>query len=186
VRPLKTNSYRPSGAWGYVGETVAQGYFDSSTRNYTGTIDYGGQAALQASVVAALGVNGQQRWDHLVVSAARVYLFRKSGVGSGGTITVSLYNSPAEAGVGGQPTRAGTAVVENAASPGAGKWNTVGTEHWAALKAGTARSIVMYDNRAAAYMQFDGKSKGATRCNLQLDCSWDYALTAGVPPAWTP
>jgi len=54
------------------------------------------------------------------------------------------------------------------------------------LKAGTARSIVLYDAVASSYAQFDGKSSASNRCNLQLVCSWDYALTAAVPPAWTP
>lgn len=186
VRPSKTNSYRPSSGWGYIGEAVGQGYWSSSSSNYTGCIDYGGQATLRAAVEAALGANGATRYSNMTVSAARVYLFKKSGVGAGGSIDVTFYNSTAEAGVGGAPNRAGTGVVAASSSGGAGAFESIGTAHWDALKAGTARSIVLYDARAAAYAQFDGKSTATNRCNLQLDCAWDYALTAAVPPAWTP
>jgi len=100
VRPSKTNSYRPSSGWGYIGEAVGQGYWSSSSSNYTGTIDYGGAATLKAAVVAALGTNGSKRWDNLVVSAANVYLFKKSGVGTGGSVPLSILTAPPRPGSG--------------------------------------------------------------------------------------
>ena len=186
VRPNKTNSYRPSSAWGYIGEAVGQGYYSNSNNNYTGCIDYGGLAVLKAAVITALGTNGATRWDNLTVSAARVYLFKKNNVGSGGPIPVSFYNSTAEAGVGGAPNRQGTKVVTTSTSASAGAFLSIGTAHWDALKAGTARSIVLYDPTAANYAQFDGKSTAANRCNLQLDCSWNYPIGSPVTPSWTP
>lgn len=185
VRPDATNSYRPDVGWGYVGETVAEGYYTDSGRNYTGCIDYGTNAQLRAKVEAALGANGATRYDNMTVSAARVYLQKKTGVGSSASVTVSFFNSTSQSGVGGAPPRSGTKVDAASAASGAGSWLSIGTAHWAALKAGTARSIVLYNLTTAAYSQFDGKSLAANRCNLQLDCSWNYALTAATPPAWT-
>jgi hypothetical protein len=185
VRPAKTNSYRPDVGWGYIGENVGQGYYSDSGRNYTGTIDFGGQATLQAAVIAALGANGATRWANMTVSAARVYLYKRTGVGSSASITVSFFNSTAEAGVGGAPARTGTKVDAASAASGAGSWLSIGTAHWDALKAGTARSIVLYNATTTMYAQFDGKSAATNRCNLQLDCSWNYQLTTAVTPVWT-
>ena len=187
VRPEKTNSYRNDVDWGYIGEAVGQGYYSVASRNYSGVIDYGTNAQLKAKVQTALGANGATRYTNMTVSAARVYLFKKTGVGAGGPVNVSFYVSVAEAGaVDAEPVRQGTKVTEATASGGSGKWQSIGTAHWALLKAGTARSVVTYDNAAANYAQFDGKSTATDRCNLQLDCAWNYALTAAVPPAWTP
>ena len=184
VRPDKTNSYRPDTGWGYIGEHVGQGYYSDSARNYTGTIDFGGLAALRAKVEAALGANGATRFDNMTVAAARVYLFKRTGVGSSGSVTVSFFNSPATAGAGGAPARNGTGVSAASAASGAGSYLSIGVAHWAALKDGSARSIVLYNVTTANYSQFDGKSVAANRCDLQLDCSWDYALTVATPPAW--
>lgn len=185
VRPAKTNSYRPDVGWGYIGENVGHGYFSDSGRNYTGCIDYGGQAALQAAVIAALGANGATRFANMTVSAARVYLFKRTGAGDNAGEPVYIYNSPAEAGVGGAPARNGVAVSPTTAAQGSGSFVSIGTAHWDALKAGTARSIVLYELSATRYAQFDGKSSAANRCNLQLDCAWNYQLTTAVTPVWT-
>lgn len=188
IRPDKTNSYRPDSDWGYVGGDVAQGYYSSSGRNYTGCIDLGTNAQLRAKVEAELGANGAKRYDNMTVSAARVYLFKQTGVGSGGTVTVYFYNSTATAGSGGEPPRNGTAVASTSPSGGAGAWVSIGTAHWAALKAGTARSIVTYHLATTNYARFDGKDVGgssSTRCNLQLDCAWNYQLSTAVVGKWT-
>lgn len=186
IRPEKTNSYRPDTGWGYIGENVGQGYFSDSGRNYTGTIDYGTNAQLRAKVEADLGTNGAKRYDNMTVSAARVNLYKKTGVGSNSALTVTFYNSPATAGTGGAPVRNGTATTDTSSASGSSKWCAIGTAHWAALKAGTARSIVLYNASAAVYAQFVGKGGNTdTTSDLQLDCSWNYALTAAVPPAWT-
>lgn len=185
IRPDKTNSYRPDVSWGYIGANVGQGYYSASGSNYTGVIDYGTNAQLRAKCEAALGANGATRYDNMTVSAARVYLHKVSGVGAGGSVTVSFYNSTATAGTGGAPARNGTVVNEATASGGAGKWQSIGTAHWDALKAGTARSIVTYNLGTANYARFDGKDVAAGRCDLQLDCSWDYQLTSAVAAAWT-
>lgn len=185
VRPEKTNSYRPSSGWGYIGEAVGQGYYSSSNSNYTGTIDYGTNAELQAKVIAALGTNGATRYTNMTVSAARVFLQKKSGVGTGGTVPLSFYNSTAVAGTGGAPNRQGTEVNATSPSGGSGAFVSIGTAHWAALKAGTGRSIVLYELSSAVYAQFDGKSTAANRCNLQLDCSWNYSIGSPVTPVWT-
>ena len=184
VRPDKTNSYRPDVGWGYIGENIGQGYYSQSGRNYTGVMDFGTNAELEAKVIAALGANGATRYANMSVSAARVYLFKRTGVGSGGSVTASFFNSTAAAGVGGAPPRNGTVVNDATASGGSGKWQNIGTAHWDALKAGTARSIVTYNLGTTNYAQFDGKSSGTNRGNLQLDCSWDYELTVAIPPSW--
>jgi hypothetical protein len=185
IRPSKTNSYRPDVSWGYIGEHIGQGYYQDSGRNYTGCIDYGGQAALQAAVIAALGSNGTQRWANMTVSAARVFLQKRSSAGDAAGENVYFQNSTAEAGVGGAPARNGTRVMVVSAAAGSGKWMDIGTAHWDALKAGTARSIITYDAASTYYAQFDGKSVASNRCNLQLDCSWNYQLTTAVTPVWT-
>jgi len=185
VRPQATNSYRPDVGWGYIGENIGQGYYSDSGRNYTGVLDYGGQAALQAAVIAALGANGATRFANMTVSDARVYLYKRTGVGASGSITISFFNSPAVAGSGGAPVRNGTKVDQASAASGAGAWESIGTAHWQALKDGTARSIVLYNATTTHYAQFDGKSSAANRANLQLDCSWNYQLTTAVTPTWT-
>lgn len=184
VDPSVTGSYRPDVDWGYIGDRVGQGYYSSSSRNYSGVIDYGGATRVRGIIEAALGSNGDTRFDNCVVTGARVYLYKRSGVGSAGPVTASFYVSSAVCNSGGQPSRSGTVVNDTTASGGAGKWQNIGTAHGTAIAKGTHRSVVLYNLGTTNYLQMDGKSSASNRCDLQLDLSWNYVLTAAVAGAW--
>lgn len=184
IDPLKTNSYRPDVAWGYISSNVGQGYYSNSGANYTGVIDYGPNADFKAKIAAALGTNGAQRAANLTIAKAEVWLYKQTGVGSSGSVNASFFVSTAEAGVGGLPARSGTEVVVASTSSGAGKWYDIGVAHANALLAGTARSIALFKAATTAYLRFNGKGGSTDSCVLRMDVSWNYQLSSSAPGGW--
>lgn len=184
IDPAKTNSYRPSGGWGYISANVGQGYYSTSSNNYTGIIDFGTNAQFKAKIAAAIGDKGADRVEHLTITKAEVWLFKQTGVGSGGSVNASFFVSTAEAGVGGLPARAGTEVVVASTSSGSGKWYDIGAAHASALLAGTARSIALFKAATSAYLRFNGKGLSTDSCVLRMDVAWDYMTATNVPGGW--
>ena len=184
IDPLKTNSYRPDVAWGYISSNVGQGFYTNSNANYTGVIDYGPNADFKAKVAAALGDNGAQRAAHLTVTKAEVWLYKQTGVGEHPLIDVKFFASTAEAGVGGLPPRSGSEVMVVSTSWGAGKWYDIGVSHAQALLAGTGRSIVLFNPISTEYGRFNGKGGSTDACVLRMAVSWDYQLSSSAPGGW--
>lgn len=184
IDPAKTNSYRPDTGWGYISSNVGQGYYSNSAANYTGVIDYGTNADLKAKIAAAIGTNGAARAANLTITKAEVWLFKQTGVGSSGAVNASFFVSPAEAGVGGLPARAGTEVVIASTSSGSGRWYNIGVAHASALLAGTARSIALFKAATSAYLRFNGKGLSTDACVLRMDVAWDYMTATNVPGGW--
>jgi hypothetical protein len=184
IDPLKTNSYRPDVAWGYISSNVGQGYYSNSGANYTGVIDYGTNAELKAKIAAALGTNGAQRAANLTISKAEVWLYHQTGVGTNATPPLEFFVSTSEAGVGGLPARSGTAVPITASTFGTGKWYDIGVAHANALLSGAARSITLFKAATTAYCRFNGKGGSTDACVLRMDVSWNYLLSSSAPGGW--
>lgn len=187
VDSWRSGSWRPDVGWGYIDSRVGQGYYSVSSRNYTGCVDYGGASVMRGKVVAALGENGDGRFDNGTISGARVYLHKLSGVGSGGSVTASFYHSAAEVdAVDAEPPRLGTVVDEATSVSGAGKWYDIGVEHGDAIARGTggARSLLMYDLGTSNYLQMQGRSFSADSCDMEMDWAWDYVSQPSVPGEW--
>jgi hypothetical protein len=185
IDPLKTNSYRPDVAWGYISSNIGQGYYTNSGSNYTGVIDYGPNADFKAKIATALGSLGSSRVNNLTVTKAEVWLFKQTGIGVGGSVKVAFHTSTAEAGVGGLPARANPLAEQDSTSGGQGKWYDVTAAYGEALIAGTARSIVLFKAATTAYSRFNGKGVSTDACVLRLTVSWDYPMSASAPGGWT-
>jgi len=179
----KTGNWRSDGWGSYTTSDVYQGYSSDSSRNYTGVIDYGGAARVQAIIEAALGVNGAQRFANCVVDQAEVYLYRIQA-GSGSAVSAGFYTSDSQVNVGGQPGRKGTLVAVQTTGWNAGKWYDVGVEHGEAIVKGTSRSVVTYNNSSANYSKWAAGSFSADSADMRATLSWNYQLTTAVTPAW--
>jgi hypothetical protein len=184
IDPLKTGSYRPSDGWGYISSNVGQGYYSTSSNNYTGVIDFGTNAQFKAKIAAAIGDKGAERAAHLTITKAEVYLFKQTGVGSSGSVTASFQATAAEANVGGLPARQGTAVNVATTSSGSAKWYDIGTALASLLLSGAARSLALFNATTANYLRFNGKGLSTDSCVLRLTVSWDYMTATNVPGGW--
>lgn len=187
TRPQGTGSYRPSTGWGYVGDKVAQGYYSQTANNYTGVIDYD-EGAFQNWVAGNWG------WDvvgNLNFTAARVAMYRVSGVGTGGAVGVWWYvtnsypNGPVPALAGGE--------ARGSLTPGQAAWVDLPYPHWAKHvllseniggSVGTVYSLATYRYNSGEYCQWQGASAGGNVCNLYVECNWNFVTVGYVAPYW--
>jgi hypothetical protein len=187
TRPSATNTWRPSDGWGYSGDDVLQGYYSASSNNAFGTMSYDG-GAFQNWVRTYYGQGALDNlsWNHMML-----YMIRRSGTGTGSSVTQTYYVSSAWAGQGGQPPLAGGHTMGSHPPNNAGTWDGGVPPHWAGhvllnqdVGQGLGRSFVRYRNNAADYSRYYGMGDHGSACNLYVECSWNYVTASYVAPYW--
>lgn len=172
VSPTKVDSWRPVDGWAWLSNTAAQGYYTSSYGGYKGVIYYGSNGARDA-LRSALGggTTGTNRQLNGSCTKCEVYLYKKSGVGTSGTVSTDIYRSNSTAS-GSEPTGVG-AVTKTTASGGSGSWISIGTTHGQNLGNGSYKSLMVQKNGSTNYAQFtDGR--------LRLSWTWNYVTVAAA------
>lgn len=170
--PSRVDSWRTPDAWNYLSNIAAQGTY-GTYGSYRGVIYYG-PVGVRDSLRAQLGSTNRQ--IHGRCTRAHVYLDKRSGVGSSGTVTIGIQrtNSPAS---GGEPT--GTGNVDRTSSAGGkGAWIEIGIEHGQAIGEGSYASLMLRKDGTGNYAQF-------LNGTLLLDWSWNYLLTSAKPNTWS-
>ena len=171
--------YRRDVGWGYVGSDMRQGYYSSSYggTGYFGIADYG-SGGVKSSIESAIG---STRRDKGTCSAAEVYLYKETGVGTGGSVSIGFYTS--DRGVGGsEPNLEGSKVTRTSTSGGAGTWYNIGTSHGQRLGDGNSRSVCIYQTSSptANYASFNGGDTG----RIRIKWTWDYVTVTAVSSTW--
>lgn len=173
--PNKVDSWRSADDWAWLSNTAAQGYFTSSYGSYRGVIYYGSDG-VRGELRGKLGGNGTDRQSKGSCTKAELYLYKKSGIGSGGSVTVGIQRTNNTAG-GGAPSGTGN-VNKATASGGSGSWINIGTSHGQALGDGTYKSLMTRRDGSGDYAQF-------TDCRLRLSWSWNYVTESAKSDTWT-
>jgi hypothetical protein len=187
ARPTATNTWRPADNWGYSGDDVLQGYFSNSSYVAYGTMTYDG-AAFQNWVRSNYG---QDVLDHLNWTHCQVAMYRVSGSGSGSSLGLTWYVSPATAGSGGQPPLAGGSAW-GSFTPGQSGWVVFsGAAHWGGhvllnqdVGQGPCRSFVIYRNNSGDYSRYGGKSDYSNACNIYVECNWNFVSVSEIAAGW--
>lgn len=172
--PSKVDSWRPVDDWDWLSNIAAQGYYNSSYGNYKGVAYYGTNGA-RDSLRTSLGANGTNRQLYGSCTKAEVYLYKKTGIGTYGTVETVIRRSNSTAS-GGEPSGS-DAVTRTTPKSGDGAWISVGTGHGQALGDGEAKSLMFRNDGSANYAQF-------TDCRLRLSWSWNYVLVTAAPNNW--
>lgn len=173
--PAIIDSYRSVDAWAYLSNTAAQGTY-GTYGSYSGVIHYG-SGGVRDALAARLG--SMERAVYGSCTKCYVYLYKKTGVGSNGSITIGFYltNSPAS---GGAPSGA-LGRSRASSSSGVGQWYDVGTDYGQHLGTGSHSGIMINYDGKTNYAQFSGNGTG----KLSLNWSWNFLKVAAVPNSWS-
>lgn len=172
--PSKVDSWRPVDDWAWLSNTAAQGYYTSSYGNYKG-VAYYGTNGVRDSLRTSLGGDGTSRQLNGSCTKAEVYLYKKSGVGTSGTVETVIRRSNSTAS-GGEPSGSDP-VTRTSPKGGSGDWISIGTGHGQAIGDGASKSLMFRNDGSADYAQF-------TDCRLRLSWSWNYVTVTAAPNNW--
>jgi hypothetical protein len=172
--PSKVDSWRPVDGWSWLANIAAQGYFTAAYGNYKGVIFYGSNG-VRGALRDRLGTNGVDRQLKGSCTSAEVYLFKKAGVGTSGTVTTNIHVSNSDAG--GPEPGGQNSVSRTSTSGGNGKWYNISDANGQRLGDGSFSSLMLRNDGAADYAQFtDGR--------LRLSWSWNYVVQAAKANTW--
>ena len=172
--PSKVDSWRPVDDWAWLSNKAAQGYWTASYGNYKGVIYYG-SSGVRGSLRSSLGGDGTSRQLYGSCTKAQVYLYKRTGVGTSGTVKTTIRRSQSTAS-GGEPSGTG-AVTRTTSKSGEGSWIDIGTTHGQALGDGDYKSLMLRYDGSANYAHF-------TDCRLKLSWSWNYVTVTAAPNSW--
>lgn len=172
--PNGQNSHRKDVGW-YTAGFSYQGYYSSpyGGDGYIGIIDHGNNG-IRDRIRSALSTARQENGS---CAAFEIELTKRSGVGTGGKVTISFYTSDSAAGSGGRPNREGSVVNRTSTNGGGTDWYNLGTAHGTRLGRGNARSVAIYRNDSSNYAAFDGG-------RIRIKWTWDYVTVSGISPQW--
>lgn len=183
VGVVATNSYRRDVGWGYVGDKVRQGYYSSSYggAGYFGLMDYGYQGIYNA-VKNSIGTT---RLNNCEVTGFRVGTYRESGVGAfNSSRTVTFTSSDSAAGSGGEPSGQWQATNKTMQPVGSFVWHELGARFGEEFITYKHRSICIRRHNSTDYLGINGKSSGASDCDVRIDVKWDYQTVAPASGVW--
>lgn len=185
IAPSKTGSWRDVDGWSYLGDRVGQGTY-GTYGSYRGVIDFGGGNAVRDALRSALGGDGTARQQNGSCTSCEVYLYKRTGLGSNGSVTVKIGRVSTAVGSGTPGSGTGN-VSRSTAASGSGSWIGIGTAHGNVLGSGdgTSRSLLVRNDGTGNYAIFTGKSGGGSNCRLRLGWSWNYVTQTKQSGAWT-
>lgn len=172
--PVKVDSWRSVDDWAWLSNIAAQGYFTSSYGSYRGVCYYG-SSGVRDSLRSTLGTNGTARQLNGTCTKAELYLYKKTGVGSYGSVDTTIYRTNSTAS-GDAPSGTG-GVTRATAVSGEGSWINVGTAHGQAVGDGSYKSLMVRNDGSSNYAQF-------TDCRLRLSWSWNYVTVTAQANSW--
>lgn len=176
-RPNKVDSWRPVDNWAWLSGIAAQGYFTAAYGNYKGVMYYGSDG-VRGELRSKLGggSTGTDRQVKGTCTRAEVYLYKKPGVGSSGTVKIEFRETNSTAS-GGEPSGQDP-ITRTSTSSGRGKWYTIRDGHGQALGDANKKGIMIKQNGFANYAHF-------TDCRLRLSWSWNYVTQSGKANTWS-
>lgn len=177
-----TDSWRSADGWGYLGTSLAQGYYTASYGAYygCGKFDYNNMR----STIDSWGTGYSGRWQHVSCSNFQTYLTRQTGSGASAAVNIGWYQSDVNPGSGGQPSIAEGPVTSSPSglSTGSSGWLTMPYTNWVPrILSGQYQSLVMFQNDSSDYSIYNGGSG----FKVSMALSWDWWPTPQQNTTWS-
>jgi len=176
-----SGQWRKCCGWNERGDKVLQGYYPGFGHygDYRGTIDYGNDG-VKDRIIAVIG---SAKYNGGYATGANIWLYENSGVGDSAQDTIYFYTSDSNLS-GGAPNRAAGPHTDKSPGWNSGKWMSIGKTLAQRLAKGWDRSVTLYNNSSANYVEFGGRSQGANDCDMRIDYYWNYVTQSYIAPEW--
>jgi hypothetical protein len=180
ISPWATGSYRPDVGWGYIGADIGQGYYSQSNRNYTGVIDFYAAYNQLRDALGGVGLGDNRAYGGYCESGT-VYLFKQTGVGSSGAVSMYWHVSNDCVNCG-SLNGAHITTTTSTASGAAGDY-AIPAGNVDQILRGQYRSLLLYRADTANYCRFNGG--GTTNGRLWIRWTWNYQSVSPISGQWS-